>query len=188
MREAELRAKIVGYLETEVEGDLLRSIGMIAEAIGAERDTVREHVREMVRKGEVFEPIPRRYLRRERRMGSSIAKHVPERLARRELPDRRRDGRDFGSRNPQPLSWPTMRSCAYLQSYRPFLITPNHSATCALFSTHGPITCLVSKRRVLIMPHQRHPQRYRGRLQEPDLEPDYGIGRKSEFTPIGTRN
>lgn len=84
MREAELRAKIVGYLETEVEGDLLRSIGMIAEAIGAERDTVREHVREMVRKGEAFEPIPRRYLRRERRMGSSIAKHVPERRARRE--------------------------------------------------------------------------------------------------------
>jgi polyhydroxyalkanoate synthesis regulator phasin len=82
MRETELHAKIIGYLETEVEGDLLRSVGMIAEAIGAERDTVQELVREMVKKGEVFEPIPRRYLRRERRTSRSIAKHIPERRAR----------------------------------------------------------------------------------------------------------
>jgi hypothetical protein len=79
MGETELRVKIVRYLETSVEGDLLRSVGMIAEAIGAERDTVQELVREMVRKGEVFEPIPRRYLRRERRMSDSIGTHAPER-------------------------------------------------------------------------------------------------------------
>jgi polyhydroxyalkanoate synthesis regulator phasin len=82
MQETQLRAKIIGYLETEVEGDLLRSVGMIAEGIGAERDTVQELVREMVRKGEIFEPIPRRYLRRERRTGRSVATHVPERRAR----------------------------------------------------------------------------------------------------------
>jgi predicted transcriptional regulator len=82
MRETELHVKIIGYLETEVEGDLLRSVGMIAEAIGAERDTVQEFVRQMVKKGEVFEPIPRRYLRRERRTSGSIARHVPERRAR----------------------------------------------------------------------------------------------------------
>lgn len=82
MGESDLRVKIVRYLETSVEGDLLRSVGMIAEAIGAERDTVRGLVRDLVRKGEVFEPIPRRYLRRERRTSGSIAKHVPERRAR----------------------------------------------------------------------------------------------------------
>jgi DNA-binding MarR family transcriptional regulator len=82
MRETELHVKIIGYLETEVEGDLLRSVGMIAEAIGAERDTVQDLVRKMVKKGEVFEPIPRRYLRRERRTSGSSAKHVPERRAR----------------------------------------------------------------------------------------------------------
>ena len=82
MRETDLHAKIISYLETEVEGDLLRSVGMIAEAIGAERDVVQDLVREMVKKGEVFEPIPRRYLRRERRTGRSIARHVPERRAR----------------------------------------------------------------------------------------------------------
>ena len=68
------------------------------------------------------------------------------------------------------------------------LITAHHYVTCAFFSAHGPITCLVSKRRVLIRPHQRHPQRYRSRSGKPDLEPDYGMGRKSTFTPIGTRN
>ena len=55
---------------------------MIAEAIGRERDNVQELVREIVRKGEVFEPIPRRYLRRERRTSRSVARHVPERRAR----------------------------------------------------------------------------------------------------------
>jgi len=79
MGESDLRVKIVRYLETSVEGDLLRSIGMIAEAIEADRDRVRELVRELVKKGEVFEPIPRRYLRRERRMSGSVGTHAPER-------------------------------------------------------------------------------------------------------------
>ncbi len=79
MGESDLRVKIVRYLETSVEGDLLRSVGMIAEAVGAERDSVQELVRDLVKKGEVFEPIPRRYLRRERRTSGSIAKHIPER-------------------------------------------------------------------------------------------------------------
>ena len=83
MGEPDLRMNIVRYLETSVEGDLLRSVGMIAEAVGAERDRVQELVHEMVRKGEVFEPIPRRYLRRERRTSRSIAKHVPERRTRK---------------------------------------------------------------------------------------------------------
>jgi hypothetical protein len=81
MGESVLRAKIVDYLEEKVEGDLLRSIGMIADAIGEDRDAVGEIVREMVRKGEVFEPIPRRYLRRERRTRGSAARHEPERRA-----------------------------------------------------------------------------------------------------------
>lgn len=81
MRETELRAKIIVYLEKEVDGDLLRSIGMIADAIGAERDSVQDLVREMVKNGEVFEPIPRRYLRRERRTSRPSARHVPERRA-----------------------------------------------------------------------------------------------------------
>jgi hypothetical protein len=82
MGETDLRVKIVRYLETSVEGDLLRSVGMIAEAIGAERDRVQELVRELVKEGEVFEPIPRRYLRRERRTSGSTAKHIPERRAK----------------------------------------------------------------------------------------------------------
>ncbi len=79
MGETALRVKIVRYLETSVEGDLLRSVGMIAEAVRADRDRVQELVRELVKKGEVFEPIPRRYLRRERRLSSSIGTHAPER-------------------------------------------------------------------------------------------------------------
>ena len=79
MGESDLRVKIVRYLETSVEGDLLRSVGMIAEALGADRNVVQELVNDMVRKGEVFEPIPRRYLRHERRTSRSIAAHVPER-------------------------------------------------------------------------------------------------------------
>ena len=82
MGESELRMNIIRYLETSVEGDLLRSVGMIAEAVGAERDRVQELIHDMVKKGEVFEPIPRRYLRRERRTSRSVAKHVPERRAR----------------------------------------------------------------------------------------------------------
>ena len=79
MEESDLRVKIVRYLETSVEGDLLRSVGMIAEAVGAERDHVQELVRDLVKKGEVFEPIPRRFLRRERRTSGSFARHDPER-------------------------------------------------------------------------------------------------------------
>ena len=82
MRETELCAKIMEYLETEVEGDLLRSVGMIAENIGAEREVTQELVRELVRKGEVFEPIPRRYLRRERRASGAVASRTPERRSR----------------------------------------------------------------------------------------------------------
>jgi hypothetical protein len=79
MGETDLREKIVRYLETSVEGDLLRSVGMIAEAVGADRDRVQDLVRDLVKKGEVFEPIPRRYLRRERRISGSFAKYDPER-------------------------------------------------------------------------------------------------------------
>src|ERR1035438_8804261 len=56
------------------------------------------------------------------------------------------------------------------------MITADHSATCALFSAHGPITGHRSKRRVLIRPHRRHRQRLRSRSRKPDLEPDYGMG------------
>ena len=76
---SDLRAKIVRYLETSVEGGLLHSVGMIAEAVGAERALVQGLVRELVRRGEIFEPIPRRYLRRERRLVNSIGTHAPER-------------------------------------------------------------------------------------------------------------
>ena len=79
MGESDLRQKIIRYLETSVEGDLLRSVGMIAEAVAADRDRVQQLIREMVKKGEVFEPIPRRYLRRERRTSGSFAAYVPER-------------------------------------------------------------------------------------------------------------
>ncbi len=79
MKEAELRARIIDYLE-HAEGDILRSVGMVAEAIGAERNVVQELIRDMVKKGEVFEPIPRRYLRHERRVYRPDAPpHHPER-------------------------------------------------------------------------------------------------------------
>src|SRR5512144_955968 len=79
MRQTELRARIIEYLERR-EGDMLRSVGMVAEAIGAERAVVQKLIRAMVRKGEVFEPIPRRYLRRDRRVYRPDApRHVPER-------------------------------------------------------------------------------------------------------------
>ncbi len=79
MRETELRARIIDYLET-AEGDILRSVGMIADALGESRDVVRKLIRDMVKKGEVFEPIPRRFLRHERRSYRPDAPpHVPER-------------------------------------------------------------------------------------------------------------
>jgi hypothetical protein len=79
MRETELRAKIIDYLERR-DLQMLRSVGMCAEAVGADREVVQKLIRKMVRKGEVFEPIPRRYLRRERRVSRPGAPpHVPER-------------------------------------------------------------------------------------------------------------
>jgi len=82
MTEAELRARIVDYLET-AEGDILRSVGMIADALGVKRDAVQTLIRDMVKKGEVFEPIPRRYLHHERRSHRTDAPpHVPERRRR----------------------------------------------------------------------------------------------------------
>lgn len=79
MKETELRARIIDYLE-HAEGDMLRSVGMVAEAIGDERDVVQKLIRDMVKKGEVFEPIPRRYLRHERRIYRPDAPpHHPER-------------------------------------------------------------------------------------------------------------
>lgn len=81
MRQAELRVRIIDYLERR-EGDMLRSVGMVADAVGADRAVVQKLIRTMVRKGEVFEPIPRRYLRRERRVFHAGAPpHVPERRA-----------------------------------------------------------------------------------------------------------
>jgi hypothetical protein len=79
MRQAELRLRIMEYLERR-EGDMLRSVGMVAEAVGAEWNVVHRLIRAMVKKGEVFEPIPRRYLRRDRRTYRADAPpHVPER-------------------------------------------------------------------------------------------------------------
>lgn len=79
MTQTELRARIFEYLERR-EGDMLRSVGMVAKAVGAEWTVVHKLIRAMVKKGEVFEPIPRRYLRRERRAYRGDAPpHVPER-------------------------------------------------------------------------------------------------------------
>ena len=69
MGQANLRARILTYLERAVTGDLLRSERDIANAVSATVEEVHETVRDLVRRGEVFEPIPRRYLRRERRIG-----------------------------------------------------------------------------------------------------------------------
>lgn len=79
MKEAELRARIIEYLET-AEGGILRSVGMIADALGLERVVVQKLIRDMARKGEVFEPVPRRYLHHDRRTDRPGAPpHVPER-------------------------------------------------------------------------------------------------------------
>ena len=83
MKETQLRTRIIDYLE-HAEGDMLRSVGMVAEAIGAERDVVQKLIRDMVKKGDVFEPIPRRYLRHERRIYRPDAPpHHPERRKNR---------------------------------------------------------------------------------------------------------
>lgn len=82
MTNAELRVRIVEFLET-AEGDILRSVGMIADALGVRREAVQTLIRDMVKKGEVFEPVPRRYLHHERRSHRPDAPpHVPERRKR----------------------------------------------------------------------------------------------------------
>jgi hypothetical protein len=69
MGQTNLRARILTYLEGAVTGNLLRSEREIAAAVSATVEEVHETIRDLVRRGEVFEPIPRRYLRRERRIG-----------------------------------------------------------------------------------------------------------------------
>jgi len=69
MGHTNLRARILTYLEGVVTGNLLRSEREIAAAVATTVEEVHETIRDLVRRGEVFEPIPRRYLRRERRLG-----------------------------------------------------------------------------------------------------------------------
>ncbi|MEO8056392.1 MAG: hypothetical protein ABI768_14630 [Acidobacteriota bacterium] len=69
MGQTNLRARILTYLEGAVTGNLLRSEREIAAAVATTVEEVHETIRDLVRRGEVFEPIPRRYLRRERRLG-----------------------------------------------------------------------------------------------------------------------
>ncbi len=69
MSQTNLRARILTYLEGAVTGNLLRSEREIAGAVAATVEDVHETIRDLVSRGEVFEPIPRRYLRRERRTG-----------------------------------------------------------------------------------------------------------------------
>ena len=69
MSQTNLRARILTYLENAVTGNLLRSEREIASAVGTTVEEIHETIRDLVRRGEVFEPIPRRYLRRERRIG-----------------------------------------------------------------------------------------------------------------------
>ena len=68
MGQTNLRARILTYLEGAVTGNLLRSEREIAAAV-ATVDEIHDTIRDLVRRGEVFEPVPRRYLRRERRLG-----------------------------------------------------------------------------------------------------------------------
>ena len=79
MSDSEIRARIIECLERP-QDDMLRSVGMVSRAIGVEWEVVHRLIRDMVKKGEVFEPVPRRYLRRERRAYRPDAPpHVPER-------------------------------------------------------------------------------------------------------------
>ena len=92
MGQTNLRARILTYLEDAVTGDLLRSEREIASAVGVTVEEIHETIRDLVRRGEVFEPIPRRYLRRERRLGER--RGVAERRkSRRPVADRRRVAR-----------------------------------------------------------------------------------------------
>ena len=92
MGQTNLRARVLTFLEGAVTGDLLRSEGEIANAVGTTVEEIHETIRDLVRRGEVFEPIPRRYLRRERRIGErrGIAER---RKAPRPASDRRRKAR-----------------------------------------------------------------------------------------------
>ena len=92
MGRTNLRARILTYLEDAVTGDLLRSEREIANAVGVTVEETHDTIRDLVRRGEVFEPIPRRYLRRERRLGER--RGVAERRkAPRPAADRRRVAR-----------------------------------------------------------------------------------------------
>ncbi len=93
MPQANLRARILAYLENAVTGDLLRSERDIANAVGTTVEEVHEMIRDLVRCGEVFEPIPRRSLRRERRIGE---RRVAER--RREARTQKRERRKVSRR------------------------------------------------------------------------------------------
>lgn len=95
MSQTNLRARILTYLEGAVTGNLLRSEREIANAVGATVEEIHEVVRDLVRRGEVFEPIPRRYLRRERRIGER--RSAERRKAPRPGADRRRVARRAAS-------------------------------------------------------------------------------------------
>lgn len=93
MGQANLRARILTYLEGAVTGDLLRSERDIANAVSATVEDVHEMVRDLVKRGEVFEPIPRRYLRRERRIGERRTGVDRRASPRQRLTDRRKSAR-----------------------------------------------------------------------------------------------
>jgi hypothetical protein len=97
MGQTNLRARIVAYLEGEVTGDLLRSERDIADALSATVAEVHDMVRDLVRRGEVFEPIPRRYLRRERRIGERRAGTERRTAPRPLVGDRRKKARRSAS-------------------------------------------------------------------------------------------
>ncbi len=97
MGQSNLRARILTYLENAVTGDLLRSERDIANAVGTTVEEVHELIRDLVRRGEVFEPIPRRYLRRERRIGE---RRVGER--RKEARTQTRERRKVARRRSGP--------------------------------------------------------------------------------------
>ncbi len=96
MSQTNLRARILTYLEGAVTGNLLRSEREIANAVGVTVEEVHDLVRDLVRRGEVFEPIPRRYLRRERRIGER--RSAERRKAARPGADRRRVARRASGR------------------------------------------------------------------------------------------
>lgn len=92
MGQTNLRARILTYLEGAVTGNLLRSEREIAAAVSATVEEVHETIRDLVRRGEVFEPIPRRYLRRERRIGERRGSER-RKSARPQAAERRRKAR-----------------------------------------------------------------------------------------------